>query len=785
MVSPFMSFATGALQAVDKNIDRYRAEKAAEKEREDVAAQRLKELEFQRETTYEVEKRRRESAYDIEELKQKGIFNKTQRSIGGFSYLRDDKNPDLEARNFINKVQADPEGFRKVYEDANTRGLAIAEATRHFATIRRGVGIYSQKDRFGKAYEGNLPLNHVPSQLRQISGVTDSLLLDLAEQFNSNPAEMRGNPGEATPPPANTVYSKLEGGVVKDFNLEGITDVDKALKSFRAVNLGYDRMNDTALKRKFMERVVGNFGSSNLDKQRVQRIVSAAGNSDVMNYLSGDAQPSREQEDRALAYFQDARNGFIDEETGLIDTANFVNFVNLFGMQNAGSAFAGTEPQPKRFSAINKGKIAKELNAVNEVGLAATAANTTIKEVLRMIDEGVTVGGQVEQLLTRAPFEAGAFVRSVGQITQTLTQTDRGYGAGKILGGDGTIQDAISKSAIGRLGKANELLKKAEQANQKENSVGTRRALAAAQLDMLELVLAYQVTGILQGGTGGRTISDTDVTRALKMFSSRFGTVDGRKKKLAFLQKLVTSSINKQRVYSILNNTGVNADMYRSVKRAARLLNLGVDQNNLTTEAAKAAGEQEDLSNAQDIYKKIIPIAGDNYNQMTYAAGINNVIRKDGQGQLVGNLVVNSDDFALWKNAVARFRTNKNSEELNRVKEKIIERGGRTAFDAAQGKEVSINWTMEGGKAGFDTGQPVVVPDPSSAMGVVPSRIQPAATAPAEAAAEPSESSAMSSLRELAGFGASPAELVGVMNNLPPEERAKAIGNLFNIMAGK
>jgi hypothetical protein len=770
---------------VDKNIDRYRAEKAAEKEREDAAAQRLKELEFQRETTYEVEKRRRESAYDIEELKQKGIFNKTQRSIGGFSYLRDDKNPDLEARNFINKVQADPEGFRKVYEDANTRGLAIAEATRHFATIRRGVGIYSQKDRFGKAYEGNLPLNHVPSQLRQISGVTDSLLLDLAEQFNSNPAEMRGNPGEATPPPANTVYSKLEGGVVKDFNLEGITDVDKALKSFRAVNLGYDRMNDTALKRKFMERVVGNFGSSNLDKQRVQRIVSAAGNSDVMNYLSGDAQPSREQEDRALAYFQDARNGFIDEETGLIDTANFVNFVNLFGMQNAGSAFAGTEPQPKRFSAINKGKIAKELNAVNEVGLAATAANTTIKEVLRMIDEGVTVGGQVEQLLTRAPFEAGAFVRSVGQITQTLTQTDRGYGAGKILGGDGTIQDAISKSAIGRLGKANELLKKAEQANQKENSVGTRRALAAAQLDMLELVLAYQVTGILQGGTGGRTISDTDVTRALKMFSSRFGTVDGRKKKLAFLQKLVTSSINKQRVYSILNNTGVNADMYRSVKRAARLLNLGVDQNNLTTEAAKAAGEQEDLSNAQDIYKKIIPIAGDNYNQMTYAAGINNVIRKDGQGQLVGNLVVNSDDFALWKNAVARFRTNKNSEELNRVKEKIIERGGRTAFDAAQGKEVSINWTMEGGKAGFDTGQPVVVPDPSSAMGVVPSRIQPAATAPAGAAAEPSESSAMSSLRELAGFGASPAELVGVMNNLPPEERAKAIGNLFNIMAGK
>ena len=166
---------------------------------------------------------------------------------------------------------------------------------------------------------------------------------------------------------------------------------------------------------------------------------------------------------------------------------------------------------------------------------------------------------------------------------------------------------------------------------------------------------------------------------------------------------------------------------------------------------------------------------------MTYAAGINNVIRKDGQGQLVGNLVVNSDDFALWKNAVARFRTNKNSEELNRVKEKIIERGGRTAFDAAQGKEVSIYWTMEGGKAGFDTGQPVRTPDPGTAMGVVPARVQ--AATPTAAPAEPPESPAMRNLKELAGFGASPAELVGVINNLPPEEQAKAIGNLFNIMA--
>ena len=400
MVSPFMSFATGALQAVNQNIDRYRAQKAAEEEREDAAAQRMKELQFQRDTTYEVEKRRQDAAYDLEELKQKGIFDKKQIKIGGFSYLRDAKNPDLEASNFISQAQANPEAFKAAYDDATTKNQIVAEAMRHFGTIRRGVGIYSQKDKFGPSYEGRLPNNHVPSQLRQINRITNPLILTLADQFNSDPATMRGdNPQESTPPPANTVYSKVENGIVKDFNLDGVEGIDNALRAFRGVNLGYDRLNDNSLRRKFMERVVGKFGSNKLNKQKIQRIVRAAGNSDVMNYISGEAQPTREQKEGALAFFQNPENGFVDENTGLIDTDNFVNFVSLFGMQNAGTAFAGTEPEQERFSAINKGRIAKELTAVNEVGLAAEAADKTIKEVGRMIDQGVTVGGKVAETL--------------------------------------------------------------------------------------------------------------------------------------------------------------------------------------------------------------------------------------------------------------------------------------------------------------------------------------------------------------------------------------------------
>ena len=248
MVSPFMSFATGALQAVNQNIDRYRANKAAEEEREDAAAQRMKELQFQRDTSYEVEKRRQESAYNIEELKQKGIDAKKQITIGGFSYLRDAKNPDLEARNFLSAAETNPEAFKAAYNDARYKPIIESHANRIFATIRRGDGIYSQKDKFGRNFGGRVPNNHVPSQLRQIDRIKNSLILQLADKFNSNTAEMRGNPGENTPAAPNAVYSKLEDGIVRDFNLDGVKGLDNALRAFKGVNLGYDRMNDTSLK---------------------------------------------------------------------------------------------------------------------------------------------------------------------------------------------------------------------------------------------------------------------------------------------------------------------------------------------------------------------------------------------------------------------------------------------------------------------------------------------------------------------------------------------------------
>ena len=80
MVSPFMSFATGALQAVDKNIDRYRAQKAAEEEREDARAQRMKELEFQRETKLEAQ---RISADATKEAQRMASSSQAGSALGG------------------------------------------------------------------------------------------------------------------------------------------------------------------------------------------------------------------------------------------------------------------------------------------------------------------------------------------------------------------------------------------------------------------------------------------------------------------------------------------------------------------------------------------------------------------------------------------------------------------------------------------------------------------------------------------------------------------------------
>ena len=119
MVSPFMSFATGALQAVDKNIDRYRAQKAAEEEREDAAAQRMKELQFERETRLEAGRISADATKEAARIRFGAADNKNFITLGNLKIPKG-KGVDRVTAPLIYLSQ-NREAYNAAMKDENTR----------------------------------------------------------------------------------------------------------------------------------------------------------------------------------------------------------------------------------------------------------------------------------------------------------------------------------------------------------------------------------------------------------------------------------------------------------------------------------------------------------------------------------------------------------------------------------------------------------------------------------------------------------------------------------------
>jgi len=98
--------------------------------------------------------------------------------------------------------------------------------------------------------------------------------------------------------------------------------------------------------------------------------------------------------------------------------------------------------------------------------------------------------------------------------------------------------------------------------SEQPESPADRSAMAAAQIEALEIILAYQLTSILQGGTGGRTISDQDVTRTLKVFSGSFVSKKQKMAKLQYLRGYIGLAGAKARLYDKVTEDGANYNSY-------------------------------------------------------------------------------------------------------------------------------------------------------------------------------------------------------------------------------
>ena len=90
---------------------------------------------------------------------------------------------------------------------------------------------------------------------------------------------------------------------------------------------------------------------------------------------------------------------------------------------------------------------------------------------------------------------------------------------------------------------------------------------AAIRAESLELILAYQITAILQGGTGGRTISDTDVKYARSLFSRGTDNFVQRRERLQNIRIMLNGYLNRGSFWDRYRGKDpLSKDHYRAIK---------------------------------------------------------------------------------------------------------------------------------------------------------------------------------------------------------------------------
>ena len=706
MVSPFMSFATGALQAVDKNIDRYRAAEAAEEERADVAAQRMSELEFQRETKLEVQKLAGEQKNEAANVRRNGDRGNKGQTFGSKNnsfYVRYGNNKNDFALNMIDAVREHPEKVSAILNDAEEGPKLMAALNGTFGQVRKTQGPFGRQDEFPKAHQGAIPQNNVEMYLRTFHAVKNPDVLKLARLFGENTAKMRNPTGDMnknTPPPPGTEVSFMEKGKVVDLGGSQFPNFSTAAKAFQSTNLGFSQRPLEFSKQKLLTKLHKNGVS---DDESKNRIFGAASNKSLMTVISGTLAPSQKQRDEALQFLTNPDNGFTNKEDGTLNINNFAQFVDLFGRKMAGSTMLGSDPAEIKLQGNETAAQKKELQSTMVLGSTARAARLVSKE-MRISIERSRAGGSIIQRATALTSEIPAFIKSSGQVINSIMR-DRGLGNNRMIDAAGRTVRAISKEAQDRFTNTATKAEKARINFQSNQSEANQEALAASKLEMLELTFAYQLTGILQGGTGGRTISDQDITRAMAMFRSKTGTVQSRLEKLDFIDKMLTGAVNKEVLFNILQGGETNRDMFESVKNASKLFETGANLSNFDAEAddyaKKNVGEQPSkvrTNNAQMIVQSAaqIPAVADspNYVKGRYIDGINMVLTqgdKIAPGMIVGNrYVINANAFDLSRRMIQQF-PNQRTPEMAKGRETAQKRVNSmvdSVFDLITGEVV-------------------------------------------------------------------------------------------------
>ena len=672
MVSPFMSFATGALGAVNTQINKYQQTEAAEdladrQEERIIAAEerafiKSRELAgFNNAAKKELYNIGAKATVQAAEIKARGVKANKYIKFAGYEVPKGTSQQE-RVINILSAVSSDHEKFNAAMKDANKRPDLLR--TIHEA-LQLGYSINVTQDNYNPdvldLYGGSLGNN--PEFLKVVRGWRN------------------GNSFTPQPKPGIAAVGIVAGESVE---YEDGDIVRAAAKVYKQNSYSLGERTVPELVAALGKRIPGGGFNKQIGAYEETNKYWTAATSPFVKYISTKEIAGERLTEEAKNWLYNPKHGFV-KENGRLKSDAFT-LVNIYGIQDAGFKKRGKMPAEQKFSELadTEDKISAEVKLIKESLPLARAARTTIAN---LIDQTKQVGVGSGALISVKAFLAAApnLAKDAKGIMKGLLSS-RQFAHPK-------LQDTREKFA-----KNLDALKTAEA---KQDAPG----IAAAQVKMLENMLAYQLTSILQGGTGGRTISDEDVTRALTMMGGTYDSLDQKLQKLAFIEELVEKTLDRGMLYSTLQS-GDNANKYYAVQKVDRLMavtNLHTFEkaiNDFEANAAKKFGRKESKT-FNELLPAIIRMQPENYNEDVYLNSIATVVGEGGTAKIVGNrFVVNKEVSARFKRATVQYNAREISKkQMQRILNKTIEEQP-AVFDIISGELVTITYNTSDG--GFD-----------------------------------------------------------------------------------
>mgnify|MGYP003110908709 CR=1 FL=1 len=330
----------------------------------------------------------------------------------------------------------------------------------------------------------------------------------------------------------------------------------------------------------------------------------------------------------------------VDEDTGLVSfNENFETFLFLFAPKNEGIRSSRQRGQA-RPSTVNVDQDSEIKAAIQGAGLIS-AASSNLKDYIKLVKNNKEV--------------ASGFVRdftaSIFGIKPTLTNLATVVGAAFT---GNTFKSKDEEFTVVDIKPDGMHLKLQKELKEKINNISNGIEVAASRAAVYEIGLTYQLAAVLQGGLGGRTISDQDVANMVNLLGGR-GVLSPKAKlsKLKTVSVLVNRIDAKNRILRLASKSN-NKKYVNFIKKVANHQSLSADLTAVERSVEKQANQ---------------PIVSQNFNNVTVSLSkegtINSLMKKLQAGNISDgdNKTFNFKDIPLTPLRDFLIKAKKDSEK--------------------------------------------------------------------------------------------------------------------------